>query len=257
LAALVAAACGGAGQAAQRSGSTSPAPSAAGSSPSTSPTGATPPEPTSTIALPPTTAVTSRAAAPSPSTAAFAYAVAAVSAADLPYTWRPGCPVGPAALRMIHLAYWGFDGRSHSGSIVVNASVVPAVVTVFRTLFSAHFPIRNLVPEDAYRGDDNTAAAADDTSGFNCRDAVAPGPPQWSVHAFGEAIDVNDVENPYIDGSTIIPPAGAAYLNRAEPRPGMAVRGGVLVDAFASVGWQWGGRWSPGADYQHFSATGG
>jgi hypothetical protein len=114
-----------------------------------------------------------------------------------------------------------------------------------------------MVPEDAYRGDDNAAAAADDTSGFNCRDAVAPGPPQWSVHAFGEAIDVNDVENPYVDGSTIIPPAGSAYLNRAAVRPGMAVRGGILVTAFASVGWQWGGRWSPGTDYQHFSATGG
>jgi hypothetical protein len=37
----------------------------------------------------------------------------------------------------------------------------------------------------------------------------------------------------------------------------MAVPGGVLVRAFASVGWQWGGRWSASPDYQHFSATGG
>ena len=114
-----------------------------------------------------------------------------------------------------------------------------------------------LVPEDARRGNDNAAADADDTSGFNCRYAVAPGPPRWSVHAYGEAIDVNDVQNPYVDGSTIIPPAGAAYLDRDKVRPGMAVAGGELVKAFASVGWYWGGRWTASPDYQHFSLTGG
>jgi hypothetical protein len=77
------------------------------------------------------------------------------------------------------------------------------------------------------------------------------------VHAYGEAIDVNDVENPYVDGSTIIPPSGAAYLERSDARPGMALAGGVVVKAFASIGWQWGGRWYPGTDYQHFSLTGG
>jgi hypothetical protein len=77
------------------------------------------------------------------------------------------------------------------------------------------------------------------------------------VHAFGEAIDVNDVQNPYVDGSTVIPPAGTAYLNRNLYRPGMAVPGGQLVKAFASVGWYWGGRWAATPDYQHFSATGG
>ena len=158
---------------------------------------------------------------------------------------------------MIRLTYWGFDGHPHTGAIVVNASVVNSVLTVFRTLYEERFPLYEMVPEDAYKGDDNASAAADDTSGFNCRDAVAPGPPQWSVHAYGEAIDVNDVQNPYVNGSTIIPPSGAAYLNRADMRPGMAVPGGQLVQAFASVGWRWGGRWYPGTDYQHFSLTGG
>ena len=219
---------------------------------------------TSTTTTPSTTATTATSTTIIPATTtttaarpAFGYTVSAVTAADLPHTWRPGCPVGPAALRLIHLSYWGFDGRAHTGSIVVNSSVESSVVTVFRTLFQARFAIYEMVPVDAYGGNDNAAAAADDTSGFNCRDAVAPGPPQWSVHAFGEAIDVNDVQNPYVDGSTIIPPAGSAYLNRSDVRPGMAEPAGVLVRAFAAVGWQWGGRWSPGTDYQHFSSTGG
>jgi hypothetical protein len=155
------------------------------------------------------------------------------------------------------MGYWGFDGRSHGGSMVVNASVVGDVETVFRTLYGERFPIERMVPIDQFGASDNAAAAADDTSGFNCRYAVAPGAPQWSVHAFGEAIDVNDVQNPYVDGSTIIPPAGAAYLDRSKVRPGMAVLGGDLVAAFARVGWQWGGRWTASPDYQHFSKTGG
>jgi D-alanyl-D-alanine carboxypeptidase len=187
----------------------------------------------------------------------FASSTSPVTAADVPYTWRPGCPVGPASLRMLHLRYWGFDGKAHMGRMVVNESVVPDVVTVFRALYDKRFPIKEMVPEDAYHGNDNVAAAADDTSGFNCRYAVAAGPPRWSVHAYGEAIDVNDVQNPYVDGNTIIPPAGAAYLNRNDVRPGMAVPGGELVEAFASVGWYWGGRWAATPDYQHFSLTGG
>jgi hypothetical protein len=112
-------------------------------------------------------------------------------------------------------------------------------------------------PVDAFRGDDNRSMAADNTSGFNCRYAVAPGPKQWSVHAYGEAIDVNTVENPYIEGGVVRPPAGRRYRNRAYVRPGMAEPNGVLVQAFRSVGWQWGGRWLSSPDYQHFSSTGG
>ena len=158
---------------------------------------------------------------------------------------------------MLRVGFWGLDGQSHTGTIVVNQSVTGAASRVFAALWAARFPLRQVVPEAAYGGNDNAAAAADDTSGFNCRYAVAPGPPQWSAHAYGEAIDVNDVENPYVDGTTVIPPAGSAYLDRADVRPGMAVPGGPLVTAFASVGWFWGGRWTGSPDYQHFSSTGG
>jgi hypothetical protein len=70
-------------------------------------------------------------------------------------------------------------------------------------------------------------------------------------------VDVNPVENPYIVGGRVHPRAGARYLDRSIVRPGMAVRGGLLVRAFAAVGWRWGGRWRGSPDYQHFSATGG
>ncbi|MCU1488833.1 MAG: hypothetical protein JWM85_238 [Acidimicrobiaceae bacterium] len=187
----------------------------------------------------------------------FAESVGRASAATVPFTWRPGCPVGPSALRLLRLRYVGFDGSAHTGTMVVNAAVVSDVIAVFRTLYAQRFPIRHMVPEDAYHGSDPASMAADNTSGFNCRRAVAAGPPSWSVHAYGEAIDVNPVENPYFEGGTVQPANGAPFANRAIIRPGMAVVGGQLVRAFASVGWQWGGRWTSTPDYQHFSLTGG
>ncbi len=33
--------------------------------------------------------------------------------------------------------------------------------------------------------------------------------------------------------------------------------GGPVTDAFAAIGWGWGGYWRSAKDYQHFSATGG
>ena len=107
-----------------------------------------------------------------------------------------------------------------------------SVLKVFARLYAERFPIRQMQPEDAFGGRDPVSMAADNTSGFNCHDAVAPGPPQWSVHAFGEAIDVNPVENPYLEGGAPQPVAGATYLNRSLVRPGMAVAGGPLVEAF-------------------------
>src|SRR6266516_2192228 len=187
----------------------------------------------------------------------FQATVLPVTAAQLGRSWHRGCPVGPVQLRRLHVSYVGFDGRAHRGELVVNRSVTREVSVVFRRLYAARFPIRRIVPVAKYRGSDDRAAAADDTSAFNCRYAVASGPKRWSAHAYGTAIDVNDVENPYIEGSRVIPPAGAAYRDRSRVRPGMAVAGGVLMRAFAAVGWFWGGRWAATPDYQHFSKTGG
>jgi D-alanyl-D-alanine carboxypeptidase len=191
-------------------------------------------------------------AAPPP----FVAQVTRVTRADLPYSWRPGCPVAPAQLRRLRLSHWGFDGKRHLGELVVNARVVGDVRSVFRQLYRARFPIRRMRPIDAYKGSDRASMAADNTSAFNCRLVAVPSAKNWSMHAYGEAIDVNTVENPFVYGSTVSPPAGRGYLDRARVRTGMAVEGSALVRAFDAVGWGWGGRWTSSRDYQHFSTTG-
>jgi hypothetical protein len=182
---------------------------------------------------------------------------APVTAAELGASWHPGCPVGPSQLRTVTVSYVGFDGRAHTGALVVNSAVVADTEAVFRRLYAARFPIKRMGPIARYGGSDTRSMAVDNTSAFNCRYAVAPGPKRWSVHAFGEAIDVNTIENPYLEGGKVLPPAGRAYLDRTRYRKGMATADGVLVRAFASVGWLWGGRWTGSPDWQHFSKTGG
>lgn len=187
----------------------------------------------------------------------FAHSVSRVTAAQLPHSWHRGCPVAPVRLRRLRLSYWGLDRHAHTGALVVNASAVRPLTRVFARLYAARFPIRRMRPVDAYGGNDERSLDADNTAAFNCRYAVAPGQKRWSVHAYGLAVDVNPVENPYLEGGRVHPRAGRAYLDRSRYRRGMAVRGGVLVRAFDSVGWLWGGRWTGSPDYQHFSATGG
>jgi hypothetical protein len=219
-----------------------PAPTAAGPSAS-SPTSTTP-------ANPPTSA------AASPAPPVFTGTATAATAADVPRSWRAGCPVGPDQLSVLRLSYWDFAGQPQVGTLIAHRSVADGLITVFGTLYRERFPIRLLQPVDAYDGSDDASMAADNTSAFNCRRAVAAGTPSWSEHAFGKAIDVNPVENPYVFGSKVLPPAGAAYVDRSGNRPGLATAGGVLVTAFAAAGWKWGGARRSNPDYQHFSTSG-
>ena len=170
-------------------------------------------------------------------------------------SWREGCPVALRKLRYLEVGHRGFDGRDHVGELLVHRDAVPAMRTAFARLFRKRFPVRRMRLVDDYGASDYRSIEADNTSAFNCR--TVAGTSRWSEHAYGRAIDVNPIENPYVaaDGTTAHP-ASEPYLDRSRRRPGMARRGGVLVKAFARAGWAWGGTWRPARDFQHFSASG-
>ena len=160
----------------------------------------------------------------------------------------------PANLRRISVSIVGFDGAARTGQVVVNADVVDDVVEAFRRLYAARFPIRKLKPIFTQAEFEDFETPDDNSSGFSCRNAVdANAAPHWSNHAYGHAIDINPIENPYLNGGRVIPSAGAAYTDRSNVRPGMAVGAGVIVAAFRAVGWGWGASFG---DYQHFSTNG-
>jgi hypothetical protein len=170
-------------------------------------------------------------------------------------SWRPGCPVGLADLRLVTLAYWGFDGAAHTGELVLHRTVASRVVAAMNTLFQARFPIQRMQLVDAYGGSDDASMAANNTSAFNCR--TVAGTSRWSQHAYGLAIDINPVQNPYVTSSgSASPPNGAPYVDRSQQLPGMIHPGDVVVQSFAAIGWGWGGNFNTVKDWQHFSANG-
>ena len=130
-----------------------------------------------------------------------------------------------------------------------------SLAQVFGVLFDARFPIQSMELVDAFGGDDQRSMQANNTSAFNCRE-VAYTPGRWSNHAFGQAIDINPLVNPYVKNDFVDPEQGRAYLDRTSDTPGLIKADDVVVQAFAEVGWIWGGTWSSAKDYQHFSANG-
>ena len=124
---------------------------------------APPPSPPAAASTPRLTAVPSTPL-PQPAT------VHPVSVADLGDTWRPECPVAPAALRRVELDYLGFDGGTHRGQLVVNEDVVDDVIAIFDDLSRLRYPIEKMRTVDHYPGaDDELSMRDNNTSAFNCR----------------------------------------------------------------------------------------
>jgi hypothetical protein len=171
---------------------------------------------------------------------------------------NPGGPVGCDRLRLVTFSYWGFDAQLHrDGEIVVLDAMADQVLGIFETLRDRHFPIAKARLMNAYRGDDDASMDQDNTSAFNVRQIAGGG--GLSLHAYGVAIDLNPIENPYIRrsgrGATVSPKAGAAYIRRTPARPGMSEE---VIDVFADHGLTvWGGYWQNPTDYQHFQVSRG
>lgn len=193
---------------------------------------------------------------PPPPDGRFHATVQAVPASVLARSsWSKACPVAAADLRYVTVGFRGFDGRAHTGELLVNRRAADDLVTVFRRLFAADFPIERMRISSAAdmnappTGDGNT------TEAFACR--PVRGQTAWSQHAYGLAVDLNPFQNPYHKGKVVLPELATAYLDRAKARPGMVRSGGPAVQAFAAIGWPWGGDYRSLKDYMHFSASGG
>lgn len=172
---------------------------------------------------------------------------------------RPGCPVPLRDLRHLRMTYRDFDGRARTGEMVVHRRHARGVTRTFGRLYDVGFPIRRMRLVDAYGGDDDRSMAANNTSGFNCRRVA--GQANWSDHAFGAAIDLNPIQNPYVRPGSVDPPSGRGFarVDRGGSAPahaGVIRADDPVVTAFDRIGWEWGGYWASSKDYQHFAARG-
>lgn len=171
--------------------------------------------------------------------------------------WRKGCPVGLEDLRRITFKHWNFDGSATTGSVVVNVEVSVGIESVLKDLFEARFPIASAKPIEDFGGDDDRSTLANNSSAFNCR--AVTGGRSFSEHAWGRAIDINPVQNPYVRANgTVLDPKAKRFVKRSalsESR-GVITANGSVVKAFKRIGWTWGGTFGRVKDYQHFSSTG-
>ncbi|MEA3418263.1 MAG: M15 family metallopeptidase [Campylobacterota bacterium] len=173
-------------------------------------------------------------------------------------SWRKGCPVRLSDLRYIRVSHWDFDGSSHMGELIMHRSVSKSVVSVFRELYQMEYPVRKMRLVSDFKGNDWQSIEADNTSAFNCRPAT--GSKKWSKHAYGRAIDINPIENPYIAKSgRISHKASLKYRKRIHRNlsdPGdkaVLLKNDKATQIFKKYGWRWGGDWPKVKDYQHFS----
>ena len=194
-------------------------------------------------------------ASPAPFRSSISALSASERAAMTPNVWRRGCPVGLSSLRMVRVRRWDFRGQMRTGRLVVHRDAANDVVAIMRDLYAARFPIRWMVPIERFDGSDFRSIEADNTSAFNCRHV--DGTTRWSNHAYGRAIDINPIENPYVSRGRTSHRASVPYVKRTPRRPGMIVEGDAATRAIDAAGWGWGGRWSGTKDYQHISANGG
>jgi D-alanyl-D-alanine carboxypeptidase len=174
-------------------------------------------------------------------------------------SWHVGCPAPLSDLRVVMVRYVNYDGDDAQGPLVVHRDHALKIAKAMESLRNNGFRIAQIRPVDEYEADDDKSTLANNTSAFNCRNAY--GTSHWSQHAFGAAIDINPVQNPYVPpNGRVIDPDAAPYIDRNSERntsaPGFIAKNSVVVKTFASIGWRWGGVWNRTKDYQHFSSNG-
>jgi len=167
-------------------------------------------------------------------------------------SYRAGCPISLNSLRYLTLTYIGFDGKEHTGELIVNKSVANDFVSIFRELYNIKYPIRKMKLVSNYHGSDFASIEADNTSAFNCR--PVDGTNRWSKHSYGKAIDINPIENPFVTKSGHTShKASRKYLKRVKTNKAVITGGDKVVKIFQKYGFKWGGYFNSYKDYQHFA----
>jgi hypothetical protein len=189
-------------------------------------------------------------------------------------------PLPCTRLARVSFSYVDFDGRQkQDGEMIVMDAVAPHVQHLFAQLHAAGFPLHSAHALTYYRGDDLASMADNNSSAFNGR--AITGGSSWSKHAYGVAIDINPLQNPYLSRDaegrlTVLPPAATATeratgvgakpgtnsintINTTGNDPGnprKPLNAGMAETVrmlFANNGFLiWGGTWRQPIDYQHF-----
>lgn len=166
------------------------------------------------------------------------------------------CTVPYEELRYVRVLHYGFDDEIHIGELIVNKAIAADIVDIFKELYTAKYPIEQMLLVDEFDADDDASMAANNTSSFNYR--TIAGSTNLSKHALGLAVDINPLYNPYVQsskkGSNVSPEEGIEYVDRTLDCPYYIKKKDLCYQAFIKRGFTWGGTWR-NKDYQHFQKT--
>ncbi len=167
------------------------------------------------------------------------------------YSYNDNAPVGREQLRYVHILHIGVDGLEHEGELIVNENIAEDVLDIFYELYQIGYVLESVVLVDEYGADDNASMAVNNTSAFNARKIA--GTEVWSNHAYGLAIDINPLYNPYIgENDTVLPATARQYTDRKLEFDMKLDAGDECCRIFAEHGFTWGGSWENVKDYMHF-----
>ena len=157
-------------------------------------------------------------------------------------------------LRYLRVLHRDADGNAIVGEMVCNKSIAEDLLEIFKALYQANYPIEKMRLVDDYDGDDVASMRDNNSSCFNQRKISAGG--IISKHSYGLAVDINPKYNPYYkvrNGKVKVEPEESIdYLDREGDFPYMIKKGDLCYRLFKQHGFQWGGDWLSGKDYQHF-----
>ena len=153
-------------------------------------------------------------------------------------------------LRYLTLPYYDFDGNIRLGEMVCHKAIAHDLLLVFKELFQLKYPIYSIKLIDDFDADDEASMQANNTSCFNYR--TIPGIHKLSRHAFGMAVDINPLQNPWVPGNQVHPSNAKDYINRTKDFPHKIDHDDDCYRIMKAHGFSWGGDWPWGKDYQHF-----
>lgn len=162
-------------------------------------------------------------------------------------------------LRYLKVLHYNFDHEIQVGELIVNACLAEEVCDIFEELFLAEYEIQSLrLIDDFWTGDgvssDEASIQANNSSAFCYR--VIAGKERLSRHAYGCAIDINPLQNPFVTYVNDIPSGYPSYSEGfVERRAGerhVITEDDVCCRIFKAHGFSWGGDWTNPKDYQHF-----
>lgn len=170
-------------------------------------------------------------------------------------SYKKDCTVPRSQLRLLHVLHWNEQGQVQMGEMVCHSSIAADLVSIFRALYEAHYPISRMMLVDDYGADDERSMTANNTSCFNFRRVA--GTKVLSKHSRGLAVDINPLRNPMVKPMTngkkkVSPAAGRPYADRSRKFSQRIDHADLCYRLFTAHGFKWGGDWKRSKDYQHF-----